>query len=385
LRIKEKKDNITIQVEDTGTGIPKEFREKIFDRFFEIPRHKNTGEPYNKGTGIGLSIVKNIVDLHKGTVGVKSKTGQGTTFYIKLPLGRDHLTPNEIIKDFKYSDDIVLYSSQLEQPLSEVDVTDLVLDADKETILVVEDNRPLRSFMKGLLKDDYNVLEASDGIEALCLALQKDPDLIVSDVIMPNMVGTELCARIKENLKTSHIPVVLLTSRTSLIYKLEGLESGADDYLSKPFNIKEFKLRIKNLLESSRRLKEKFIGESDFPVGEMVSSLDEKLMKKALQIVEDNIANDQFDIPTFSEELGVSRTLLFSKIKAWTQLTPNEFIQEIRMKRAAQLLEKNKLNVSEVSYMVGFKNPKYFSKCFHKKYGETPSQFMERFSEEIID
>jgi AraC-like DNA-binding protein len=166
-----------------------------------------------------------------------------------------------------------------------------------------------------------------------------------------------------------------------LIYKIEGLESGADDYISKPFDLTEFKLRIKNLLASKQRLKAKFSSSNSFTPSEIaVSSLDEQLLKKAFKVVEDNISNEQFDIPFFCAELGVSRTMLFTKIKAWSNFTPNEFIHEIRMKRAAQLLEQNKINISQISYKVGFNNPKYFSKCFQKKFGETPSQYQSKFS-----
>jgi YesN/AraC family two-component response regulator len=260
------------------------------------------------------------------------------------------------------------------------------MDKEKDLVLIVEDNLPLRNFIKDILKDTYNVMEAGDGREALKKAMKYVPTLIVSDVIMPEMVGTELCAKIKENIKTSHIPIILLTSRTSLLYKFEGLESGADDYISKPFNIKEFKLRIKNLIDSNKRLRTKFGEEQSLTPNEIViSSIDEQLLKKALQIVEDNISNDQFDIITFSTELGVSRTLLFTKIKAWTNFTPNDFIQEIRMKRAVQLLEQGNLNISEIGYQVGFKNPKYFSKCFHKKFGLSPTAYIEKFSEKFFD
>lgn len=183
---------------------------------------------------------------------------------------------------------------------------------------------------------------------------------------MPEMVGTELCSKIKENIKTSHIPVILLTSRSSLVYKFEGLESGADDYISKPFNLMEFKLRVKNILNTTERLKIKFSSEDSFIPSEItVSSLDEELLKKAFKIVEENISNEQFDIP-FSVRIRCEQNHVILKIKAWTNCTPNEFIHEIRLKRAAQLLEQNKLTVSEISYKVGFNNPKYFSKCFQK-------------------
>ncbi|MGB7394243.1 MAG: helix-turn-helix domain-containing protein, partial [Pricia sp.] len=230
------------------------------------------------------------------------------------------------------------------------------------------------------------IIEAGNGKKALKKAVQNIPDLIISDVIMPEMVGTELCAKIKANLKTSHIPVILLTSRTSLIFKFEGLENGADDYISKPFDLTEFQLRVKNLIESTKRLKKKFSDTGQVVPNEMtVSTLDEQLLRKALKIVEDNISNDQFDIPTFSDSLGISRTVLFTKIKAWTNFTPNGFIQEIRMKRAQELLEQSHLNVSEIAYQVGFGNPKYFSKCFQKRFGESPSKYQDKFFSDIAD
>lgn len=376
-------NDIVIEISDTGVGIAEEHIDKIFDRFFEIPIHNKPQENYNQGTGIGLSIAKNIVKLHKGIIKVESKIEQGVIFTVSLPLGKAHLLENEILQNFKISDDITQYESQIinNDVIIEEDINDLVVNEEKYTVLIVEDNKPLRSFMRNLLKKDYNILEAENGKVAMKKAIKYVPDLIISDVIMPEMVGTELCAGIKENLKTSHIPVILLTSRTSLVYKFEGLESGADDYISKPFDLKEFRLRIKNLLESTQRLKDKFISENNFKASEItVSSLDEELLKKAIEIVESNISNEQFDIPFFCSELGISRTMLFTKIKAWTNFTPNEFIHEIRLKTAAQLLEQNKINISQICYKVGFKNPKYFSKCFQKKYGVTPSQYASKFS-----
>ncbi len=384
IKIRKDKNEIIIEVEDTGIGIDEKHIEKIFDLFFEIPTHNQVQINYNKGTGIGLSIVKNIVNLHKGTITVKNKSTNGVVFKVAIPLGRKHLTDKEILKDFKISDDVAQYEVQLDLPeiKEDGDINDLDFSDEKLTVLIVEDHKVLRSFMKNLLKTEYNVIVAENGAIGLKKALKFVPDLIVSDVIMPEMVGTELCAKIKENIKTSHIPVILLTSRSSLIYKIEGLESGADDYISKPFNLIEFKLRIKNLLSSKQRLKTKFSSKDNFVPSEItVSSLDEQLLKKAFKVVEENISNEQFDIPFFCSELGVSRTMLFTKIKAWTNFTPNEFIHEIRMKRAVQLLEQNKINISQISYKVGFNNPKYFCKCFQKKFGETPTQYLNKFSD----
>ena len=383
VRIRKEKNQVIIEVDDNGIGIAKEYVDKIFDLFFEIPTNNEVQANYNKGTGIGLSIVKNIINLHKGIISVVNKPTKGVVFKVVMKTGKSHLSENEIIKDFKISDDVAQYEAQLEktQNIDQEDISDFEVSEDKLTVLIVEDHKVLRSFMKNLLKKEYNVIVAENGEIGLKKALKFIPDLIISDVIMPEMVGTELCAKIKENIKTSHIPVILLTSRSSLIYKIEGLESGADDYISKPFDLTEFKLRIKNLLASKQRLKAKFSSSDSFTPSEIaVSSLDEQLLKKAFKVVEDNISNEQFDIPFFCAELGVSRTMLFTKIKAWSNFTPNEFIHEIRMKRAAQLLEQNKINISQISYKVGFNNPKYFSKCFQKKFGETPSQYQSKFS-----
>ena len=260
------------------------------------------------------------------------------------------------------------------------EIEEALLEDKEFTILIVEDNIVLRSFIKEILKPKYNVILAENGKIALQKAIKHLPDLIVSDVIMPEMVGTELCSKIKTTLATSHIPVILLTSRTSLIYKFEGLESGADDYISKPFDLKEFQLKIHNLLTSKQRLKEKFSSKDNFTAIDLsLTSLDEQMLEKAFKIVKENISNQDFNIEDFSEALGVSRSMLFTKIKAWTNATPKDFIQEIRLKYAAQLLELDKLNISEISYKVGFKRPKYFSQCFQKKYGFTPSEYSKKF------
>jgi signal transduction histidine kinase/ligand-binding sensor domain-containing protein/DNA-binding response OmpR family regulator len=390
IRIIEDAEKIIIRVEDSGVGIEEEYRAKVFERFFELASNRKPDKNYNKSTGIGLSIVKNIIDLHKGKISVEENENNiGSVFSVELPLGRNHLSDSEIIKDFKFSDDLAQYIDQLEPDANQLVLEQLVLEEDniksvnsKEnpSVLLVEDNKPLRKLMRDILADDYNVFEAHNGKVAYKIARKEQIDIIVSDVVMPEMTGTELCSLIKEDIRTSHIPLILLTSRSSLIYKLEGLESGADDYISKPFNVREFKLRIKNILSSVTRLKRKMNSiEMLQPDDIVLSSLDEKLYEKALKIVEKNIDNEQFDIPFFCEELGVSRTVLFRKIKVWTDFTPNEFIQHLRLKKGAQLLEQGKINISEVSYKVGFKNPKYFGKCFRKKYGKTPREYSKTF------
>lgn len=384
--VKEQNNKVIIEVRDTGVGIAEEYKNKIFERFFEVAINNKPENDYNKGTGIGLSIAKNIVNLHKGEIFVEGNENQeGSIFSVELPLGRKHLKDDEIIQDFKFSDDVSQYVNQLETPSVTVMDDDLAVipSTNKQTILIVEDHKPLRKFLKSILKTDYNILESENGKIAFKTAKKEVPDLIISDVVMPIMAGTELCALIKQDLKTSHIPIILLTSRSSLVYKLEGLEHGADDYISKPFNVNEFKVRVKNLLASTARLKEKFSSNNLFKPNKVVlSSVDEILYEKAFKIVETNIGNEDFDIQSFCLELGVSRTMLFTKIKAWSNFTPNEFIQHFKMQRAAQLLEQGKIDISQVAYSVGFKDRKYFSKCFQKKFGKSPSEYANKFSED---
>ncbi|WP_396600664.1 two-component regulator propeller domain-containing protein [Algibacter sp. R77976] len=382
VNIYKENNKVVIEVKDSGVGVQEEYLDKIFDRFFEVNNYNETDEVSQKGTGIGLAIASNIVKLHHGEISVSNLQPQGAVFTVKLKLGKEHLSEQEIQKNFKMSDDVSQYLTQIN--VADVQATDspedLLLEKKKHTILIVEDNIVLRSFIKEILKPNYNVIQAENGKVALQKAIEHLPDLIVSDVVMPEMVGTELCSKIKTTLATSHIPVILLTSRSSLIYKFEGLESGADDYISKPFNLKEFNLKIKNLLEFKQRLKDKFSSDKNFVTTDVsLTSLDEKLLNKALKIVKDNISNQGFNIAQFSEELGVSRSMLFTKIKAWSNVTPNDFIQEIRLHHASKLLEINKLNISEIAYEVGFKRPKYFSQCFQKKYGLTPSEFSKKF------
>ncbi len=373
---------VCIRVRDNGIGVAEEYIDKIFDRFFEASTQQRPEETYKKGTGIGLAIANNIVKLHRGTLEVENVKPKGAVFTVKLKQGKAHFLEDEILKDFKMSDEVSQYATQLEAlKMSQTDevLESSVVDEKKYTLLVVEDNKLLRSFMKELLRQDYNVLQAENGAVALEKAQKHLPDLIVSDVIMPEMVGTELCSKIKADINTSHIPVVLLTSRTSLIYKFEGLESGADDYISKPFNLREFQLRIHNLLESQERIKNKFAKNDIFIADEIaVTTIDEKLLKKAFKVVEDHMDDENFDVETFAMHLGVSRSLLFTKIKAWTNFTPNEFVREIRLKYAAKLLENKAIRIAEVSNKVGFKRAKYFSQCFQKKYGMTPTQYAEK-------
>lgn len=386
VKIIEEGDKVLLLVEDNGIGIPEAYREKIFERFFDLADNNNVDRAFKKGTGIGLAIVKNIVDLHQGNISVASNSeGKGSVFKVKLFKGAAHFKPHEITEAKHIKEEIHFYQNQLEStdvPF-EGNFSSKIRSDKKMSILLVEDNEELRMFMHNILIDDYNVFEAENGKIGFKMAVKEPIDLIVSDVVMPITTGLELCKLIKEDIRTSHIPVILLTAKSDITHKIEGLESGADDYISKPFNVQELKLRINNSLKSIQNIKSNLNTHDVFKVEDIqMSSLDETLYKKALDIIDLNISNHSFDIPLFCEALGVSKSVLFTKIKAWTDFTPKQFIQHIRLTRAAQLLEKGKANINQVSAKVGFKDQKYFSKSFKAKFSKTPREYAQSFTEQ---
>ena len=383
ISIKENSEQVIICIADTGIGIDAESIPRIFDRFYQTEDPQASINPL-RGTGIGLALVKGLIELHHGKVEVESDgKGKGTTFRLFLPKGKAHLASHEIISNFRDSENLELYTQYLEaetlpEPENNFDLDELKKD---KKLLIVEDNHQLRKFITTLL-EEYTIFEASNGKEGLKIAVEELPDLILSDIMMPEMNGIELCSQVKNDLRLSHIPVILVTARTSLLYKYEGLESGADDYINKPFDVRELKIKIHNMIKVVTNLKNRFKNEKSItPSDVTLSSVDEELMQKAIKIVDNNIANEFFDVSLFCKELGVSRTMLFTKLKAWTNLTPNEFIYGMRMKRAAQLLETGKSSVSRVCFAVGYKNPKYFSKSFQKYHEISPSKYSEKFKQ----
>ncbi|AWW32848.1 hybrid sensor histidine kinase/response regulator [Echinicola strongylocentroti] len=374
---------VLVLVKDNGVGISPDHLEKIFDRFYEIPKLKKR-EKLIYGSGIGLAIAKNVMDLHKGELKVNSEEGKGSTFIMELRTGREHLMNDEIIVSFKNSEDITQYTDESSVLNIQEQVRSIIEEHDPSgnegTVLIVEDNPDIAQFIQSALMEYYKVSLAENGAIGFQKAIADQPDLIISDVMMPVMDGIEFCAKVKGDLRTSHIPFILLTARTSLVYKYNGLESGADEYLSKPFELKELLLKCKNIITTQKKLKEKFAETGEFAVVEAtVNSRDEEMMNSAIQIIKENLKNEFFDIQYLCEELGISRSLLFTKFKAWTNQTPNDFILSIKMKQAATLIEQGKTNVSEVGYQVGFKNPNYFSKSFKKYHGLSPKAYAQRF------
>ena len=337
------KEHVRIQVADTGIGIKDENKEKVFDRFFQ---EQHTATTY-VGSGIGLHIVKEYVTLHQGTIRITDNQPQGSIFTITLPVVDRTNEERQLCHDSK------------EEGVS---------------VLVVEDNDDFRHFLIGCLKEHYQIFEASDGKEALEILSQQSVQMVISDVMMPVMDGLELCHAVKTDIRFSHIPVILLTARTAEKHVLGGLREGADDYITKPFNLDILLLRIQKLLKWTRSNHEKF-GKMEVSPSEItISSLDEQLIEKAIRIVEDNMDNSEFSVEELSTQIGISRSGLYKKLMSITGKSPLEFIRILRLKRGKQLLEKSQLNISQIAYQVGL-SPKQFAKYFKEEYGCLPSNY----------
>ncbi len=358
---------VGIEISDTGKGIANDQKSKIFDRFYQ--NRKSEG---GKGYGIGLSHSKEIIDAHNGFIEVESKEGLGTTIRFFLPDIKD-IPKSEVKKSFSTEDIYINNESEvLLEPITE--------EGNSKKILIVEDNADMRFFIKSELKSEFQVLEAQDGIEGIKQAKSKMPDIIVSDIMMPNMDGIEFCQQIKSNLKTSHIPLILLTAKVDIATKYEGIEIGADDYIPKPFEMGYLKIRIKNLLQSREKLRMLF---QNNPVLEpskvTVTSLDEKFLSSLMNAIEAGIPDSEFTVNSLESKMGMSHTSFYRKAKSLTGQSGNELLQNMRMKRAYQVLSETKeIRVDEVAYMVGFNSPKYFSKCFKDIYGILPSEIKKK-------
>lgn len=358
---------LQVNVTDTGEGIKDEDKERVFERFYQVNSNSHAS-----GSGIGLHLVREFVKLHDGDIYAQDNKDAGTIFTFTIPATlRNAPSPTETKAPVEFT---VLQLPEEMYPEEKRNVT-----PDIPLILIVDDNDDFRSFMKSSLINEYNVREATNGLEAWEMMPELQPDIIISDIMMPEIDGIELARRVKNDLRTSHIPLILLTARTAEEHKLEGLETGADDYLTKPFNFDILSLRIKKLLELRNLKQEKFRKQIDPVPSEItITSLDEKLIAKAIKYVEDNISRSELSVEELSRELGMSRVHLYKKLTTITGKTPVEFIRTIRLKRAAQFLQKSQMNISEIAYEVGFNNPKYFSKYFKDEFGILPSEYNKK-------
>ena len=363
--IKDGKEWLEIKVSDTGIGIPDSEKEHVFDRFYQT---EHQGAEETTGSGIGLSLVRDFVRLHEGTVEVFDNIGTGTVFVVHLPVTHVNVLA-ELPKPMVMPED---GNKEQGQAIEQTDRNNFPL------VLVVDDNEDFRLFMRHSLELQYRVTLASNGREAWEKVQAEHPDLVISDVMMPGMDGNELCRLIKENKGTAHIPVILLTARQAVESKVKGLQTGADDYVTKPFNMIVLVLRIRKLIELSRYKQATQTTIDPTPSDIVITSLDEKLIEKAIKYVEDNISRSDLSVEELSRELGMSRVHLYKKLLQITGKSPIEFIRVIRLKRAAQLLRESQLHVSEVAYEVGFNNPKYFSRYFNEEFGVLPSAYQEK-------
>ena len=368
-------DNLVLQVIDTGIGIPLEKQEKIFERFYQI-------ENGREGSGIGLSLVQRLVELHHGRIVLQSEVGKGSTFTIYLPQDESVYTQEELLGRSGDEGEQRVYSTNAndiyigdDEKFGEEVSTDEE-NCKRGTILVVEDNRELRQYLVNGLSALFDILETENGQKVLDILKDKDVDLIITDVMMPVMDGVRLCKLVKQNLRTCHIPVYMLSAKVDIKYQLEGLQVGADDYIAKPFSMEVLRTKILNMLRTRYRIFERYSNMTEIRPEKLTSNtMDEELLRKAIAVVEKNMDNVEFSTEQFAREMNMSRSNLHLKLKAITGKSAIDFIHKIRFNRACQLLKEGKYTVSEISFMVGYNTPSYFAARFKKYIGCLPTEY----------
>ncbi len=364
-----KKDQLNLEIKDTGKGIPSKDLYRIFDRFYQIDDSTSKSQ---EGSGIGLALVKELVELLKGTITLDSELGKGSSFYVNLPLTR-------ILEPTNKKERLVQLIEQkmpVAQLASTIRKTTASEKASGESILIVEDNPDMQIYISEQLGNDYAVVQALNGPAGLKKAIESLPDLIITDLMMPEMDGLQLCEILKTDERTCHIPVVMLTAKAGIENKLQGLETGADSYLTKPFDARELKVRIKNLIDQRNKLRQVFSKIDLFkPQDINWPSLDQKFLEKVLELLETRHGESDFGVTEMQRELAMSKTQLHRKMKALTDQAPGEFLRNFRLKRAAQILINKGENVTQTAYTVGFNNLSYFAKCFKELHGVSPSEF----------
>jgi signal transduction histidine kinase/ligand-binding sensor domain-containing protein/DNA-binding response OmpR family regulator len=356
-------------ISDTGIGIPRENVKFIFDRFYQVDN--GSSREYG-GAGIGLAYVRELVRVHGAEIDVESTPGKGTTFRLSFPVGKDHLDQNQVVE-------------AVHDPVSERDAAENEMRVDhfadrsavngRGTVLIVEDHAGVRNYIGGILGAQYNIIEAANARQGLEMARESIPDLVISDIMMPGMDGFEFCSLIKSGTETSHIPVILLTARSGETDRLKGLDTGADDYLTKPFNASELLTRAGNLIRNRQLLREKFSSNSIIRPNEIsVSPRDASFIEKLLRVVETNISDPSFSVADLAKEAGMSHSQLHRKLRSTINMTANHFIRSVRMHRAMELLRKDAGNIAETAFMVGYDDPGYFTKIFRNFFGKLPSE-----------
>ena len=368
---KEGESYLRLQVADTGVGMPAEHVQHIFDSFYQIDVH-------HAGSGIGLALVKAFVEMHHGTIHVSTTEGQGTCFTIEMPVCQTgtidpDTTRNAMLANLKEGAVLAADQETLQTPDS------LTPPKDKETILVIDDNQDIRDYVRSILQDEYNVLEAANGQEGIQQAMKHVPDAIICDVMMPVMDGMECCRRLKSEIQTSHIPVMMLTAYAVDEQKIKGYECGADSYISKPFSARLLTVRLRNLIENRRRLQSFFADGSNTTLQKApANDMDKGFMERLHRLIDEHLTDPNLSVEDLGEQIGLSRVQLYRKAKALCGYAPNELLRIARLKRAASLLASTDKTVAEITYEVGFSSPSYFTKCYKEYFGESPTDFLKR-------
>ena len=366
--------HLRIQVVDTGEGIAPADLENVFKRFYTI----NKGDE-SESNGIGLSLTKDLVELHHGTINVESELGKGSTFTVDLPINKDSYQEDELISEHISANgintDLILEKEELID--SKVGEGEDMQIADVH-LLLVEDNEELLFLMEKILSKHYHVLIAKDGLEALNVIKDNEIDIIISDVMMPEMDGLEFCRALKSNLETSHIPIILLTAKNTVEDRIECYNAGADGYISKPFELKILEARINNFIMHKKNKQEEFRSNVEVNIDSLEpSSMDKEFLDKVISVINSNMSEGDFDVVQLADALAVSKSSLYRKMKIATGLSPIEFIRNIRLKHGSQLLKDKSISVAEVAYECGFSNPKYFATCFKEEFGVTPKEYQK--------
>jgi signal transduction histidine kinase/DNA-binding response OmpR family regulator/ligand-binding sensor domain-containing protein len=377
IEIEQSDKNAIISIIDTGIGIPKEVQKKVFDRFFyqfsELPKLKGAPE----GSGVGLALTKSLIDLHRGTIVLNSSLGKGSVFKVTIPIQKELFTEAETIETENFSP---LSTDPYLEFVPEINLNKtLKLPLNNIKILIVDDNYQIRELLKDVL-NEYNLIEAEDGQDAVSIISAEHIDMVISDIIMPIMDGLELCRYIKQNFDTCHIPVILLTAKGSIEHRIEGIEEGADSYIPKPFDPRHLKARVFQLIESRNKLRQAIANQESIPTNFIVNydTRDSKFIKSLNQFINKNIDVAELNSESMMQELSVSKTQLYRKVKALTDLTPHGYLKKIRIKTALNLLETTDLSVSEIIDKTGFNNRTYFYRTFKEEYGTSPKEYIKK-------
>ncbi len=362
---------MALKVSDTGIGMSAEHIRHIFENFYQADIH-------HAGSGIGLALIKAFVELLGGAIRVESAEGKGSVFTVEIPVTADERTCDNQTRENAAKMTILRDGAVADADQETVrSSSDITLSGDRETILVIDDNKDVRDYIRSLLEDKYNVLEAADGKDGIRLAMKQVPDAVICDVMMPVMDGMECCRRLKNEIQTSHIPVMMLTAYAVDEQKIKGYECGADSYISKPFSAKLLKVRLQNLLDNRKRLKD-FFGDKASIRTSSVPDTDKGFAEKLKSLIEDNLSNPEFSVESLGESIGMSRVQLYRKTKVLTGYSPVELLRVARLKRAASILSSSDRTVSEAAYMSGFNSPSYFAKCYREYFGENPTDLLKR-------